>query len=480
MVIDAKDLPADPVSTSVAQAEEIASLTLRPKRSVATGLLSFGVWIGIWVIVTKPSIEELWVFLGSAVGVMALITVINCFWAHRGSNTTLSWQGFESHQTKNPTGKHVIPWAKLRLLGLHKSAWESLFSRGRRPQVIVFNFVDQPDFAIDLNAMSELERQHFFQMISRYVPQRLLAPEVLFMQVQCLVGNIPSIEGFTQMWSEEFDRKFELANHVTLPAGHRCGNGRYVIELTLATRMSSSTYLASDGRGNRFVIKELVVPVSADEQTQGKLLEQFDREARILSSISHRLIVSVRDHFVENGRSYLVMDCAPGENLRHHIRLHGPCEQKIVVSILQQLLEVLTYLHDREPPILHRDLTPDNIVYYVNTGELKVVDFGAANVYQSHGTGTLIGKQGYMAPEQFKGKCTPASDIYALGSTILFLLLGEDPPGMGRLPELGADIDPDFKRLVQSCMQFEQADRPSLEELGEQLKKLSGKFKEAA
>lgn len=477
MVVDQKDLPA---SSSDSQAEQIAPLTLNPKGAGGHVVLFSCLYVGLWALVARPSLEELCEFLGWAIGVMLFLGIICRVFVHRGIHTTLSAEGFESHQTKKPSGRHVIPWAKLKLVGLRKPVWKSFLNRGSKPQTIILNFADQPDFEIDLTRLSKLDQQHFFQMISRCVPQTLLTPEVLFMQVQCLMGNTPSIEGFTQMWSEEFDRKFELANHVTLPAGHQCGNGRYIIELTLATRMSSSTYLASDMATGRFVIKELVVPVSADEQTQLKLLEQFDREARILASISHRLIVEVRDHFVENGRSYLVMECAPGENLRHYVRSNGRCGQRLTVSIARQLLEVLVYLHGQQPPILHRDLTPDNIVYYVNTGDLKVVDFGAANIYQSHGTGTLIGKQGYMPPEQFKGKCSPASDIYALGSTMLFLLTGEDPPGMGRMPELGSHVDPELRKLLESCLQFEEADRPCLNILREQLNNLFEKFKEAA
>lgn len=343
---------------------------------------------------------------------------------------------------------------------------------------VILNFTDVPEYYIDLNRLSDYERQHFFRLLSRYAPQRLLSPEVLFMQVQSLYGEKPSIESFTQIWAEEFDKRFELANHVSLSPGNVCGNNRYTVEMTIATRISSSTYLASDQNGTRVVLKELVIPINANEDIQKKLLEQFEREAGILVSLSHKAIVSIRDHFVENGRSYLVMDCVPGINLRHHVRQHGSLSQRQSVSIAQQLAEVLCYLHMQTPAIIHRDLTPDNIVYFENADLLKVVDFGAANIYQCHGTGTLIGKQGYMPPEQFKGKATPASDVYALGSTLVFLLSGTDPPGMGRMPETLLQVDSKLSELVQACLQFDQEDRPSAASLVEQLRMISDRLKE--
>lgn len=397
---------------------------------------------------------------------------------YRAANLTLSAEGLEQDYQPSPTRRTVIPWSQLRLVGLFQTAWSNFLIKGPAQRRVILNFTGVPEYYIDLNRLSDYERQHFFRLLSRYAPQRLLSPEVLFMQVQSLYGERPSIESFTQIWAEEFDKRFELANHVSLSPGSMCGNDRYTVEMTIATRISSSTYLASDQNGTRVVLKELVIPINADDDIQKKLLEQFEREAGILVSLSHKAIVSIRDHFVENGRSYLVMDCVPGINLRHHVRQHGSLSQKQAVSIAQQLAEVLCYLHMQTPAIIHRDLTPDNIVYFENADLLKVVDFGAANIYQCHGTGTLIGKQGYMPPEQFKGKATPASDVYALGSTLVFLLSGTDPPGMGRMPETALQVDSKLGELVQACLQFDQEDRPSAATLVEQLKMISNRLKE--
>ncbi len=414
--------------------------------------------------------------MGGSLGLL-IAAFINLVIGRNGmANLTLSSEGVEWHGLKKPTGKNLVPWSRLRLVGLYRPAWRSLSERKMSPRALVLNFSDIPDIPIYLQTLSTAEQEHFFRILSRYAPQRLLAPEVLYMQVQSFLGKAPSVDGFTQIWSQEFDRRFELANHVSLPSGKKVGGGRYTIELTIATRMSSSTYLVSDNKGQRFVIKELVVPVGADEKVHDTLLQKFNREAAILASLSHPSIVTVRDHFVEDGRSYIVMDCVHGTNLRQYVRSLERVEKRVVVSIARQLLDVLSYLHGLSPPVVHRDLTPDNIMHLGERDEIRVIDFGAANIYTSEGTGTLIGKQGYMPPEQFKGKASPGSDVYAFGSTLLFLLTGEDPPGMCRVPENIQQIDTELLDIVQSCLQFELADRPSVETLIERFEVLAQKW----
>ncbi len=494
MLVNERDLQVELSNSSLAPAPEVASpLTIKRKRN--PNVLSYVpliLYLAVVALWSRPTWEESawlagYIALGIVIGIV--LTRLVTFFAplmkgYRNPGltpfVTLSSEGLEWHQGKSATGKDVIAWSTLRLIGIYKPVWQtpgwlrSLDQARTKTLLIVLNFADKPDYYIDLHKLSVAERDHFFRIISRCVPQRLLAPEVLFMQVQCLYGNSPSTEGFTQIWSEEFDRRFELANHVSLPAGHSCGSGQYTIEMTIATRMSASTYLASDRTGRRVVIKELVMPVESNEAMQQKLHEQFEREARLLASLDHKSIVSVRDHFVENDRNYLVMDCVPGNNLRQHVRLHGPFGEKQALSIARQLAEVLVYLHNQDPPVIHRDLTPDNIIYCDKTDEVKVVDFGAANIFQSKGTGTLIGKQGYMPPEQFKGKATPASDVYALGSTLLFMLSGNDPQGMGRMnvSEIPT-TSPLLCEFIKSCLQLDQESRPSIANVVEQITLLS-------
>ena len=100
---------------------------------------------------------------------------------------------------------------------------------------------------------------------------------------------------------------------------------------------------------------------------------------------------------------------------------------------------------------MHRDLTPDNLVLSVKVG-LVLIDFGAANAFIGTATGTMVGKQSYMPPEQLRGKAEPRSDIYALGCTLYFLLTGNDPmPLEVANPGEKTVVSHDLNALIMRC-----------------------------
>ncbi len=426
----------------------VALFTLAPSE-LKDFLISMGCWLAVYYLVFK-----------------ALAIIMARKRLHIAS-LTLSPKGLEWHSSIKPTERRILPWSAVRAVGWRNSSGWLL---KREPSSIVINCNEIADYPIDLRQLSLVQRQQFFLLLSRFVSQTRLSPEALYMQVQVLGGTPdPKIDNFTKIWSEEFDRKFQLANHISLSPGHSCGNNRYTIGMIIASRLNSSTYLVCDKQGQRLVLKELVVPLNTAPVEQDKLLELFMREASLLARLDHPSIVKVKDFFVENGRHYLVMNYVPGMNLREYVRLNGMLTVQKTITLAAKLAVVLRYLHEQEPVILHRDFTPDNIVYSDSSSELTVVDFGAANLYATAGTSTIVGKQNFMAPEQFKGKATPGSDMYALGSTLCYLLTGEEPPGMGRFPSsLLVDCDP-FRKLVASLLQFEQENRPTAKQFLENL-----------
>ncbi len=332
---------------------------------------------------------------------------------------------------------------------------------------------------ISLDALDATQREQLFLALSRYAPQEILSPEILFLQVQTLCGGESNLDEYTQIWLNEFNRRFEISNYVTLPSGALCGNGRYVINMTISTKINTSTYLAAEKNGQRVVIKELVTPADNTDIVQEKQQQQFLREASILAKLHHPSIVKVRDCFVENGRSYLVMDCAQGKNMRELVHVGGVLDESVVLEVALDLVSVLQYLHEQNPPILHRDLTPDNLVFVEPSKSVMVIDFGSANVFTTGKTQTLVGKQFYMPPEQFKGQPTPASDIYAFGATMCFLVSGKDMLSMAKLPPL-ADygVCADLIRLIEDCTRFDASDRPNLDQLASRLKSLKNSSKQ--
>lgn len=392
-------------------------------------------------------------------------------------NAFLSWMRvFPQHRA----------WSELRSVRFQKAESLPVMSGGYMPDradSIVFDWSPVKNWRrgrshgtdyINLSRLKPEEKETFFELLSSCVPQEILSSEVLFLQMKALSGasNDESCQ-YTAVWIEEFNRRFEMSNFVALSPGNKCGNERFTITMLIRTRINSSTYLAIDEDRKKVVIKEIVAPADCENQLQKKMLEQFNREASLLSRLVHPSIVDIRDHFIENDRSYIVMDCVPGKNLREHVRLAGALPESEALHIAKQLASVLSYLHYSAPPILHRDFTPDNMAYNSKNQSIVVLDFGAANVFTAGKTLTLVGKQSYMPPEQFKGKAEPASDIYAFGATLAFVLSGKDMPSMGKTPALDSEnINPQLIKLIEDCTVFDSANRPGIELIIQRLESL--------
>ncbi len=148
-----------------------------------------------------------------------------------------------------------------------------------------------------------------------------------------------------------------------------------------------------------------------------------------LLKISHPNIVKVLDYFIEQDRNYLMLEYVNGQDLRQLVKQNGPQKESTVINWALQMVSILKYLHEQDPPLIHRDFTPDNIVL-CDDGSIVVIDFGAANEFIGNATGTFVGKHAFIAPEQFRGKAVVQSDIYALGCTLYFLLTGQEPEAL--------------------------------------------------
>jgi outer membrane protein assembly factor BamB/tRNA A-37 threonylcarbamoyl transferase component Bud32 len=156
-------------------------------------------------------------------------------------------------------------------------------------------------------------------------------------------------------------------------------------------------------------------------------VQNFEREANILASLSHPAIPSILDYFSEGTQLYLVMEFIEGNDLDEIIdESPEPVAQEQVIDWAIQICSVLEYLHHREPPVVFRDLKPTNIMLNQH-GRIMLVDFGIAKVFERGQRGTVIGTAGYPPPEQYRGVSEPQGDIYALGATMHHLLTKRDP-----------------------------------------------------
>lgn len=267
-------------------------------------------------------------------------------------------------------------------------------------------------------------------------------------------------QSYTQMWEEELSRRFNATSFVPLEPEHTLRGGELKVVKQIAFGGLSAIYLAQRNGTDMVVLKEAVVPSSADVETRRKAEEMFNREAALLVRLNHDNIAKVLDHFVDDSRNYLMLEYINGQDLRQYVKQNGPQSEAQVIEWGISIAEILKYLHKQNPPIIHRDLTPDNLVLK-NDGTLRLIDFGAANQFVGTATGTLVGKQAYIAPEQLRGKADLQSDIYSFGGTLYYLLVGKDPmPLMGSHPkEILSDISEGMDALVAELTAFEKTQR---------------------
>lgn len=273
--------------------------------------------------------------------------------------------------------------------------------------------------------------------------------------------TMPSLS-YTNMWEEELARRFGATNFIPLEPQHKLRDGGITIERQLAFGGSSAIYLVRDKNNAKFVLKEAVVPADADAELRNKSVEMLRREAGYLSRLQHPCLSRVLEYFVEDDRHYLLMDYMDGIDLRRLVREKSRPTIAEAMKYAREIAGILAFLHDQEPPIVHRDLTPDNIILRED-GTIAVIDFGAANNFIGTATHTLIGKQSYMPPEQLRGKTEQRSDIYAFGATLYFLLTGEDPEPISTLHprQANSGVPEEIDALVAWCTELEIVDRPA-------------------
>jgi len=219
---------------------------------------------------------------------------------------------------------------------------------------------------------------------------------------------------------------------------------RYSILYILGQGGIGITYAAEDLKtGEKVALKA----VSLRRTDDLKVLELFEREARILAQVQHPAIPRYIDYFEVGKRRdrffYLAQQLAEGQSLARLIEngWHPPATE--VRWMANQILDILVYLQHLVPPVIHRDIKPQNIIRR-DDGQIFLVDFGAVqDVYHQTITGgsTVVGTYGYMAPEQFRGKAVLATDLYGLGATIIYLLTSKSPTD---LPQRKLKIDFDI------------------------------------
>jgi eukaryotic-like serine/threonine-protein kinase len=173
-----------------------------------------------------------------------------------------------------------------------------------------------------------------------------------------------------------------------------------------------------------------------------KVLELFERESRALQQLDHPAIPGFVDSFEVDGEDdvvYVLVQCkASGTSLQNLLESGFRFSPEHTTELFRQLLDVLRFLSELNPIVLHRDVKPANIIVDISVDRpgsngmtVSLVDFGAVNSgiirETQDNTLTLIGTTGFMAPEQLGGTADARSDLYACGATMLYVLSGRSP-----------------------------------------------------
>jgi serine/threonine protein kinase len=207
---------------------------------------------------------------------------------------------------------------------------------------------------------------------------------------------------------------------------------RYQIQRQLGDNGIRQTWLAldlqaADGENSTVVVKLLAFGGTV----QWDDLKLFEREAQILKELNHPRIPQYIDYFCIDDRTLwfgLIQEYIPGESLKEKLAVGKRFTEKRARKIAVEVLNILTYLHELNPGVLHRDIKPSNLIWGEDN-RIYLVDFGAVQdkAAKEGVTFTVVGTYGYAPMEQFGGRAVAASDLYALGATLIHLLTGTCP-----------------------------------------------------
>ncbi|MEM6451688.1 MAG: serine/threonine-protein kinase [Cyanobacteria bacterium P01_D01_bin.105] len=220
-----------------------------------------------------------------------------------------------------------------------------------------------------------------------------------------------------------------------------------------ASRQSASRQSAS--RQNESTPAQATFP-------RERIQRRFQRETRMMARLGrHSQMPCLLDHFIEDDQFYLVQEHIPGQTISQEIARSGVRSEADVKQFLTEMLPILRYIHRQN--LLHLDIKPSNIIRRSSDKMLVLIDFGAVRRYPDNSLNRVTergsGTMGFAPSEQLAGKPTPASDIYALGVTCLYLLtkispldLAISPQGQNLRWQEAVQLSPHFTRILSKML----------------------------
>ena len=233
----------------------------------------------------------------------------------------------------------------------------------------------------------------------------------------------------------------------------------------------SRVYLALDTVLNKqWAAKE--IKNVADEAQRELVVASLITESNMIKRFDHPAIPRIVDIVDEDGTLFVIMDYVEGRTFEDILKLEGAQAEEDVVDWAVQLCDVLDYLHQRNPPVIYRDMKPANVMLKPN-GIVALIDFGIAREYRADGNDVTaavgdtiqLGTRGFAPPEQYggSGQTDARTDVYALGATMFNLLTNVSPADMPAVMppvrQVVPDVSPGLERIIAKATQLNPDDR---------------------
>jgi len=253
--------------------------------------------------------------------------------------------------------------------------------------------------------------------------------------------------------------------------------GPYSLVKPLQSSNVTTTYLAWHAG-----VRYWVTTVNSAWLDQPQVTQHFERQARSLLNLTHASLPHYQGCFVSNTQPYLVMHEVPGQSLNQRVKDQGRFSLAHAITVILQVCDVLAYLHNQVPAIVHESICPDYLIQLPPTAPSAPITLTGFASLRSLQPGAPLATEGYTAPEVYQGESLPASDLYSLGPTLIYLVTGTDPrtfyaqadQGFRLYPEKLPDLSSDLVAVLHQLTNPHPEDRyGSAQEVAEALRQLN-------
>lgn len=190
--------------------------------------------------------------------------------------------------------------------------------------------------------------------------------------------------------------------------------------------------------GQSLLLKTLKV----DRSNHPDAVDLFEQQAKTLLHLNHPGIPRFVDFFVVEQQPYLILEQVHGQSLSQYLREQGPLPPSVAIATIQQLCTILDYLHQQSPPFVHQDLRPECLIQRTLAHGNRIMLTGFASLRMLRTNDLEIAS--YAAPEQQQGQAIPASDLFALGPILSYLVTGQHPRAFYAQREQGFRFYPEY------------------------------------